>query len=189
MKKIILIFILLFSYSSVNATIIEYDKPKFKTIDGFLTNDDIEPWYNPQPKDRIAIYEPYLIDNIDLLTATKFCDLLSQTYISHILEDNTTNKVSVLYYPDNLTWWDYDDNMYRFTIITCDTIEAIAPTWESTIIINNINEDKGINKEIFDEVTLIEIYQYEALIMVFILMWIFFNRIIWKKPKRENFNF
>ena len=186
MKKYIIILILVFAYNSTHAVNIEYSNPKFNVIDEFLTNADIETGYNPQPNHRIAVYEPYIVDGVDIQTATKFCTLLWYTYISHILNSNTTNNRSALYFPSGETWWDYNNNMKRYSIITCD--DGITPgggtgTGTTNIVINNIDNDPGINKEVFDEATLIEIYKHEALMMVFILLYTFFMRVIWAKAK------
>ena len=55
-------------------------------------------------------------------------------------------------------------------------------TWSWITIINS---SPWINKEVFDLVTIKEIFQYEALIMLFILLYTFFNRVIGKKQKRQ----
>lgn len=71
-------------------------------------------------------------------------------------------------------------------IIDYTIIEEIDTSNSWAIIINNNSEiDPGINKEIFDIYTLEEIFKYEALTMVFILLWTFFNRIIGRKPKSK----
>jgi len=189
MKKIILI-LLLFVYSGTFANVIEYDKPKFDEINQFLTNSDIEPGYNPQPNKRIWVFSDYIVDGVDLLTAEKFCNILWLNYTNHILENTLSNKMSVLYYPDNNTWWNYNQDIYKYSTITCNNNTTGTGTIETSstteIVINNINQDPWINKEVFDEATLIEIYKYEAVIMVFIIFYTFLMRVIWKRPKKTK---
>lgn len=81
------------------------------------------------------------------------------------------------------------NNYYEVKILLDYTIEETQTAGTGSIIINNINNDPWINKEIFDNITIKEIYEYEALIMVFILLSTFFNRIIWRKQKSKAFNF
>jgi len=199
MKKIFLILLLFTSIISVtNAQTIQYNNPKFKDIDKFLLNTNIEPWYNPQPKFRIWVYQQYIVNWIDTLTAQKFCNILWQTYISHILDQVSVNKNVALYYPTSNTWWDYDKNVVRFALINCDnTINTnlngntwSGTTWNNTgswnsFIINNINNDPWINKSVFDDATIIEIYKYEALMMIFILLYRFFQRVTWIRRKTK----
>jgi len=198
MKKYIIILTILFIYNinSVLAYNVEYKKPTFWDITKYITNGDIEPWYNPQPKNRIGVYNLYIQNWIALATATKFCTLNGQTYFSHILEPSITEKKVTLYYPLQQTWWDYNVDVKKFALIVCQVwgnttwsgttwsgITWSGTTW--TIIINNINKDPGINKSVFDDITLIEIFKYEALIMLFILLYTFLMR-IFGAPKYKH---
>jgi hypothetical protein len=193
MKKILwqigLIFLL--STNFANAINIEYNNPIFDDINQFLDNWDIEPWYNPQPSYRIGVYEPYIDNWDDEATAIEYCTLKSETFVNYILETDSVFQNSALYFPPNSTWWDYNINIRQFSLITCDDWqtepENNSGSW--TVIVNNINEYEGINKKIFDDDTIIEIYKYEALMMVFILLYTFFMRTIWRKTKSKPFNF
>lgn len=49
--------------------------------------------------------------------------------------------------------------------------------------------DSWINKSIFDEATLLEIYEYEGIIMIFILLYTFFMRVIGARRKRKVISF
>ena len=191
MKKYILILIFIFAYGNTYADNVEYSNPRFDVIDEFLSNNDIEPGYNPQPNHRIWVYEPYVVDGVDTQTAEKFCSLLGYTYVNHILSNTTVNRRSALYFTSGDTWWDYNRYILRYSTITCDdgqgsdwTGTGSTGTGTTNIVINNIDNDPGINKEVFDEATLIEIYKYEALIMVFILLYTFFMRVIGARPKK-----
>jgi len=194
MKKFFLIIVLLFLYSNANANVITYDRPIFKDIEKYLLKVNIEPWYKPQSKDRIGVYTNYITTWVDTLTAQKFCNLKWQTYINHFLEPQAVQKNAVLYYPLQQTWWRYDVDITRFNSIVCNTNTTWSgTTWSGTtwsgasaFVINNINKDPGINKPVFDNATIIEIYKYEALMMIFILMYTFIMRIMWR-AKREPF--
>lgn len=80
-------------------------------------------------------------------------------------------------------------NLFEVKVIIDYTIieeQIDTNTW--SIIVNNISEvDPWINKEIFDIYTLEEIFKYEALMMIFILLWTFFNRVIGRSSKRKHF--
>lgn len=185
MKKYILIMLIFLNINSLYAINIEYNEPIFDDINEYLTTWDIEPGYNPQPVDRIWIYEPYESQGVALLTAIAYCNVKGETYINYILENQKIDSESVLYYPLSLTWWNHDKKILRFAVITCDNWSISTDTGTgTTFIVNNINDDEGINKEIFDIETITEIYQYEALIMVFILSYTFFMRVIGARRKK-----
>jgi hypothetical protein len=191
--KIAFIFFLLSISKGVFAENVVYSNPTFWEISPYLTPWDIEPGYNPQPSYRIWVYDDYIINGDDLATAQKFCSILGYTYISYILETTTVRGRSALYYPTGDTWWDYNRRIREFSEIVCDNNITDPGTWGtgtgSTIIINNIDESEGINKPIFDNETIIEIYKIEAVAMVFILLYTFFMRLIWRNPKRKQFWF
>lgn len=190
MKKVILIILSLFLYNITNAVEVEYTAPIYDDINEFLTVADIEPGYNPQPSYRLWIYKPYQGQGVELSTAEAYCITRGEIYISHTIENEKINMYSLLYFSTSNTWWDYDINILRYAAIICDDGNIDATTWTgSTFIINNIDADQGINKKIFDLETIKEIFEYEALIMVFILMWVFFMRTIWARPKGRVFNF
>ena len=71
--------------------------------------------------------------------------------------------------------------LYIFCIYTPTFAEEV---WTGVYI--TINDDPWINKVVFDEATINEIYEYEAILMVFLLLFRFFYRIIWFK-KRKSF--
>lgn len=187
--KIGFIFIISFLYYNItNAENIVYTEPTFWDISQNLNTNDIEPWYNPQPSYRIWIYEDYILDGVADSTAQRFCEVLEKNLVNYILDNNNIHQESALYYPANSTWWNYNKKILQYSEIICyDDTGGGGTTWTGTIIINNISNDVGINKKIFDTATITEIYEYEALIMVFILLFTFWNRVIWKKPKGKTF--
>lgn len=98
------------------------------------------------------------------------------------LDTLSTNEVN--YWPNWMV------NYYEIRVLIEYTIEeTVDPgtgtgTGTTNIVINNIDNDPWINKEVFDEATLIEIYKYEALMMVFILLYTFFMRVIGARVKK-----
>ena len=98
------------------------------------------------------------------------------------LDTLSTNQVN--YWPNWMV------NYYEVKVLIEYTIEETVNSGTGTgtgttnIVINNIDNDPWINKEVFDEATLIEIYKYEALIMVFILLYTFFMRVIGARVKK-----
>lgn len=188
MKKAFLI-ILILTFSSANAQNIEYTNPIYDTIDEYIEDSDVYDWYNPQPNYRIWVHENYMDDWTDTATAERFCSLLSQAYVSHILQDNVTNQNTAYFFVPTQQWWNTSTWGTRYSKIICEiqnqTWTWSTWSWETNVYINNIDSYEGINKSVFDEDTLIEIYQYEALIMIFIMLFKFFNRVLWIKAKRK----
>ena len=77
-------------------------------------------------------------------------------------------------------------NYYEVQIVISYTLitDTSNDTWSGSVIVNINNE--WINKEVFDLVTIEEIYKYEALIMVFIVFYTFLMRVIWRRPKQTK---
>ncbi|NOQ50456.1 MAG: hypothetical protein GQ557_02165 [Mycoplasmataceae bacterium] len=128
-----------------------------------------------------------MIDWADLYTATAFCEVLGFDYLSHIMSPSIVNSNTALYWFNTSQWWDFNADIRRFSSIVCDDVWWSWTTWTGSIIINNINNNPWINKSIFDENTLVEIYKYEAIIMVLIILNTFFMRLFDKKPKPSWF--
>lgn len=185
-KKVLITFLLLFISFNAKAEYIEYNNPTFDDINQYLLNSDIEPWYNPQLDYPIWVYKDYLNTWWPLATAQAFCSIKSEVFVNYIISNNKTSDESALYYDIPQTWWDHNKDIYKFTSIICDNW-VITWTWWTTwtwsIVINNISENEWINKKVLNEATIIELYKYEAIIMVFIVLNTFFMRLIWRRPK------
>ena len=202
MKKILVLFILFFSYigssSAIEQEILLWcNTSACESIYNFdITPDkfNITSFFIYARGDLSSCESEYVILNI-WNTEYTICtwrdssqfDLL---YSEEILDFNGLNSIDFTSLSTAaVNYWPGMTNYYEVKIlIDYEIIEETWSTW-SWIIINNINNDPWINKPIFNIETLKEIFEYEALIMLFILFYTFFQRIIWKKRKPKNFIF
>jgi len=98
-----------------------------------------------------------------------------------ILNMDSVATDQVNYNPGSMT------NYYEVKVVLDYEIVEENWGWETgTGVIININDDPGINKSVFDEVTLIEIFKYEAFVMFFIVFYTFLMRIIGKRAKQQK---
>lgn len=173
MKKIILtLFILILSINNIYA----YTSNELITIyyNGTTTRQDV--YSIPEGKDFIIQYM-----YSDTLTSANFG-----------IRDNG----------NDVTYWAFENEIYNINFVIKDLLQLIDSATinhftitgilvdEGEDISSIINwEDSGINKKIFDKATLFEIYEYEALIMLFILFYTFFMRVIGAKQKKKVISF
>lgn len=176
MKKILLFaFILLFSYNNTNA----------------MTS-----------KELFNIYYQWNFNWQDIYIVPPGKDLI----INFIYTDATNwNWWWELFFKDN--WFDiagarFIDNKNNVFLVIKDLLQLkdsssannyvitgiLVDEWEDISWIIKWN-DPGINKKVFDKDTIKEIYEYEAISMIFILIFTFYFRIIWIKRKSKPFRF
>lgn len=188
MKKLFLIYILYISIWYTHWIDVVYDSPTFG---------DFEPatvYNNVNANISEARLVDYIQDPFNTDPDVMFCEELGYTFVeSSQLQQWQQLGVETLY-TYNGEWYEYRNTFSQFIpydSVTCDDWTVEPWTWTGStltgsIVINNINNDPWINKEIFNEETINEIYQYEALIMVFLILFRFFDRLLWRKSKMKN---
>lgn len=189
MDKLKLLFIfLIFIYNIwyINASLKVYNEPTFWDFSIYWPT--IAIWYNPQLNYKVGVYKEFYENDQTLKdqTANVFCQVQWLIYKNSILSNNDDSKNSILF--ELGEWWTYNKNIYKFIQIVCEDNDT-NNLWNGTgtgtnIIINNNNE--GINKKIFTEEVLIEIYKYEALIMFSYIFYMFILRILRLKKRPKN---
>lgn len=189
MKKTILILIIaLFSIKWASAELQIYEYPTFWLITPYLSQNDIEPGYNPQPEYHISVYKDFKwID--DTATAQAFCEALGYTLVNYVIDSQKEGHDGALYYPAGNTWREHDNDNHHFPQIVCEDgiIPAETGTGASVEIINNISNEGGLDTPVFDTETIVEIYKIEGLIMVLIVLFTFFSRLTGNRQKRKMF--
>lgn len=189
MKKAILIYILYISIWYTHAIDVVYNDPTFWDFEPATVYNNVNADINE------ARLVEYIQDPFGTDPDVMFCEELGYTFVeSSKLSQGQQLWVETLY-TYNGNWYDYPSTFSQFIpyeSVTCDdwTVDPwtwTGSTWTGSIVINNINNDPWINKSIFDEDTINEIYQYEALIMIFIILFHFFGRLLWQKTKSKSF--
>lgn len=174
MKKIILMFLLLWLYWNTYW----YDSNDIKSF--YITN--ITDWSNiytiPDWKDllitKILVYNTWSIENLQIR------DFWWNTlmYVNWLI--NEYNNINILI-SESLEVKE-SNSIDNYTIVW-----ILVNEWDDIQSIIN-NSDNWINKHIFNKETLQEIYQYESIIMIFIIFYNFMMRILWIRRKRKFIN-
>ena len=129
----------------------------------------------PEWKD-LLIHDIYINDineNIYIRNSTETTDLL------HLLLRTDNPDINLIVKDDLQILADPWTNVHI-------TIRATLVTeWQDIRYITDHLED-GINKPIFDDYSIQEIFLYEWIIMLFIVLFTFFARLLWYKKKRPN---
>jgi hypothetical protein len=102
----------------------------------------------------------------------------------------------------NIIFWAFQTETYNVNFVIKDLLQLVDSSDANHFTITWILVDEGedissivswnsswINKKIFDESTILEIYEYEALIMVFILLYTFFMRVTGARQKKKVLSF
>ena len=123
--------------------------------------------------------------------------------INFIYADSVTS--AELFFRDNgleIRWAWFVDNKNTVNLVVKDLLQLKDSSSTNNFVITWILvdegedisallkwDDPGMNKKVFDEATLLEIYEYEALSMIFILLYTFYMRVIGAKRKKRPFGF
>lgn len=175
MKKIILIFLLYFCFI-FNTNAINSESIKSFYITNYTTWSNI---YNiPEGKDllitKILSFNSGSIDNLQI--RNNWGETL--IYINWLI--NEYNDLNILI-GDTLEIIQ-SNSIDNYTIVW-----LLINEWEDIESIINWNES-WINKKIFNKETILEIYLYEGIIMVFIVFYTFIMRILGVKRKKKIIN-
>ena len=123
--------------------------------------------------------------------------LIHEIYVNDINEDifiRNSNEV------DDLIHFLGRDEFIDINVIVKDDLQLYMDPWTSVhAVIQAVlidegqdikaivdHEEYGINKPIFDEYTIQEIYLYEGILMLFIVIFTFFGRLLGYKRKKKN---
>lgn len=153
--------------------------------------------YALESQDLFNIYYQWNVNRQDIYIVPPWKDLI----INFLYCDTTTN--AQLFLRDNgfdIAWAWFVDNKNEVKLLVKDLLQLKDSSSANNYVITwfLVNEgdditglitwnDPWINKQIFDEATILEIYQYEGIIMIAILFYTFFMRILWVKRKRKPF--
>lgn len=207
-KQIIILICCLFPLSRVFSSDVAYDNPLFLDIESQANNNDCV-WINPIWNDEADS------DVNDEVTARYFCDVLWYSFVSYEIDDSPSDSlVCEANSNTNPTQWRTDSSSTDiFTQIVCDDwIQTSGCTYPnaqnydpmadsndgSCIYITNWETtwtgfiDEWINKDILSIEDVNNLQELEWLIMVLILFWRFFERVLGRKiirRKKSIFNF
>lgn len=198
MKKLILIVVLFFIYSNTHALEKEFilSSDQDAGVDNYSF--DITP-------EKFATTNVFIYARGDMSQDSEYIDLNIANNSFIINTDEDDDEFILLYSDINLNFtgsiiesdslatddvnfapWNMSNYYEIKIIIDYEIIEdEIVDGGVAGGVNVNINSE-GINKKVFDEVTIVEIYKYEALMMFFIVFYTFLSRIIWRRQKAEK---
>jgi len=148
--------------------------------DYFYDFDTVQSWQTYT--ETATVWQDIYIDGIHIFSDISI-DVMVYDWL-HLIYDGTVNNDEVILeniiIKDDLIFINDDNKDLTFHFSGFHFAE-----WQDISNIINNKED-GVNKPIFDEYTIQEIYLYEWILMLFIVIFTFFARLLWYKKKKKN---